>query len=110
MRLKGCRWRLRYPQPVSRASNATGKTAGAVLAIGYCCWRLVLWSATFTGCRWLRAWLASWPVVAAVIVGLTLGTDVGARIAAKVSQAALHRLLVGTVLLMTAYMAWTAAP
>jgi len=57
---------------------------------------------------WHNGWLVSWPAIAAILAGLWLGTDLGARMANGVDKAALRRILIAFVSLMTLYMAFKA--
>jgi uncharacterized membrane protein YfcA len=57
---------------------------------------------------WSSGALTRWPVLLAVIVGLAIGTDLGARMANRIGPAALHRLMIGFVSAMAAYMAFKA--
>lgn len=57
---------------------------------------------------WRQGWVPSWPVIVGVVLGLYVGTTLGALVANPVSAAALHRVLIGVVAVMTGYMAYKA--
>jgi len=57
---------------------------------------------------WSSGALTRWPVLLAAILGLAIGTDLGARMANRIGPATLHRLMIGFVSAMAAYMAFKA--